>query len=157
MCDDDEMKLALPLFALSALTMAQQPLKEFASSADVVALMAKAKAELKPGQQMLSQRIVGLAPYNANLEYRVAVANASLHEKEAEMFYVIEGSGTVVTGGTLTKETRANAANKSGAGIENGVVREISKGDFVMVPENTPHWFSKINGTLVLMSIHLPK
>ena len=25
-----------------------------------------------------------------------------------------------------------------------------------MVPERTPHWFSKIDGTVVLMSLHLP-
>ena len=35
--------------------------------------------------------------------------------------------------------------------------RTISKGDFVIVPENTPHWFSKIDGTLVLMSLHVPR
>src|SRR5712664_4091101 len=47
------------------------------------------------------QPIVRLAPYNANLEYRVAGVNApaSMHEREAEMFYVVEGSGTLVTGG----------------------------------------------------------
>jgi mannose-6-phosphate isomerase-like protein (cupin superfamily) len=34
--------------------------------------------------------------------------------------------------------------------------RRIAKGDWVMVPERTPHWFSQIEGTLVLMSIHVP-
>jgi len=33
----------------------------------------------------------------------------------------------------------------------------VAKGDFIMVPENTPHWFSAIEGTLTLMSIHLPR
>jgi quercetin dioxygenase-like cupin family protein len=36
-------------------------------------------------------------------------------------------------------------------------LQALAKGDFVIVPENTPHWFSKINGTLVLMSLHLPR
>jgi hypothetical protein len=26
-----------------------------------------------------------------------------------------------------------------------------------MVPEGTPHWFSAIDGTLVLMALHLPR
>ena len=45
----------------------------------------------------------------------------------------------------------------TGTGIEGGESRQIAKGDFIMVPENTPHWFSTINGTLVLMSLHLPR
>jgi mannose-6-phosphate isomerase-like protein (cupin superfamily) len=104
------------------------------------------------------QPIVRLAPYNANLEYRVAGVNApaSVHEREAEMFYVIEGSGTLVTGGTLREEKRTNAENLSGSAIDGGTQHRLAKGDWVMVPEKTAHWFTQIEGTLVLMSIHLP-
>jgi hypothetical protein len=70
--------------------------KLFAGSSDVTAMIAKAKSERKPDQANFIQPIVRLAPYNANLEYRVAGVNApaSVHEREAEMFYVVEGSGT---------------------------------------------------------------
>src|SRR5438046_8695486 len=83
----------------------------FAASADVTAMIAKAKSERKPDQPNFVQPIVQLAPYNANLEYRVAgvAAPASVHEREAEMFYVVEGTGTLVTGGTLKDEKRSNA------------------------------------------------
>jgi len=70
---------------------------------------------------------------------------------------VIEGSGTLVTGGKLVGQTQTNAENWSGTAIEGGVTRPVGKGDFIMVPEKTPHWFSKIDGVLVLMSIHLPR
>ena len=33
---------------------------------------------------------------------------------------------------------------------------DVAKGDFVMVPPGTGHWFSAIDGTLVVMSLHLP-
>ena len=56
----------------------------------------------------------------------------------------------------LTNEKRTNAENLTGTGIEGGQSRHVAKGDFVMVPEHTPHWFSKIDGTVVLMSLHLP-
>jgi mannose-6-phosphate isomerase-like protein (cupin superfamily) len=129
-----------------------------ASSADVTAMIAKAKAERKPDQPNFVQPIVQLAPYNANLEYRAAGVNApaSVHEREAEMFYVVEGSGTLVTGGTLREEKRTNAENLTGSGIEGGTPRRLAKGDWAMVPEKTPHWFTQIDGALVLMSIHLP-
>ena len=131
--------------------------KTFVSSADVSALAAKAKATRKPDQANLVQPLLQLAPYTANLEYRAGVANAAVHEKEAEMFYVVDGAGTLVTGGKLTAENRTNAENLSGSGIEGGQSRHVSKGDFIIVPENTPHWFSAIEGTLTLMSIHLPR
>jgi len=126
------------------------------SASDVTALIAKAKAERKDNQALLAQSMIQLAPYNVSLEYRAAVANAAVHETEAELFYVIDGSATLVTGGKLTNESRTNAANLSGSGIESGVSRRVAKGDFIMVPEGTPHWFSAIDGTVVLMSLHLP-
>ena len=130
----------------------------FASSSDVTAMIAKAKAERKPDQPNFVQPIVQFAPYTANLEHRVAgvKAPASVHEREAEMFYVVEGAGTLVTGGTLREEKRTNAENLTGSGVDGGSTRRIAKGDWVMVPEKTPHWFSQVEGTIVLMSIHLP-
>jgi mannose-6-phosphate isomerase-like protein (cupin superfamily) len=151
---------------LSSAALAQQPAAQsppppamlFAGSADVTAMIAKARSERKPDQPNFVQPIVRLAPYNANLEYRVSGVNApaSVHEREAEMFYVVEGSGTLVTGGTLRDEKRTNAENLSGSAIDGGMSRRLAKGDWVMVPEKAAHWFTQIEGTLVLMSIHLP-
>lgn len=157
--------ISLVLALMAAAVVAQQPapqspdqaMKMFASSADITAMIAKAKNERKEGQGIVSQRILQLAPYNANLEYRASVAAAAVHEREAEMFYVIEGSATMVTGGKLVNETRPNPDNLSGTAIEGGTPRTIAKGDFIIVPENTPHWFSAINGVLVLMSFHVPR
>ena len=156
--------ISLALTAVAATGFAQQPAtpaapKLFASGADVTALVARAKAERKPDQANFAQPILQLAPYNANLEYRVAGinANASIHEKEAEMFVVVEGAGTVVTGGKLVEERRTNPENLSGSGIEGGSRRRVAKGDYIMVPEGVPHWFGEIDGALVLMSIHLPR
>ena len=152
------------LILAAAAALAQQPsgksaapaMKLLSSSADVQALIAKAKGERKEGQATVSLPILQLAPYNANLEYRASVGPAAVHEKEAEMFYVIDGSATMVTGGKLTSETR-NGDNLTGTGIEGGSPRNVAKGDFIIVPENTPHWFSKIDNVIVLMSFHVPR
>jgi mannose-6-phosphate isomerase-like protein (cupin superfamily) len=132
-------------------------MKTFTSSAEITALIAKAKSDRKGDAPLVAERILSLAPYNANLEYRGAVGPAAVHVKEAEMFYVIDGSATLVTGGKLVNETRPNPDNLNGTAIENGTPQNVAKGDFVIVPENTPHWFSAINGTLVLMSLHVPR
>src|SRR5581483_5656254 len=45
--------------------------------------------------------------YTVNVEHRTPLAqDASVHETEAELFYVIDGSATMVTGGKLVGETR---------------------------------------------------
>src|SRR5665647_892476 len=132
------------------------PPKTFMASAEVAALIAQAAAERKDGVPLQSKPIVGLLPYVANLEYRTGVGPAAVHETEAEMFYVIDGSGTLVTGGKLAGETRANSENLRGTGVDGGMARPVAKGDFFIVPEGVPHWYSRINGTLVLMSIHVP-
>lgn len=151
--------LVLTFIAVTAAAQppAAQAVKTFSSSADVAALIAKAKSERKGDAPIVTERILQLAPYNANLEYRGAVGPAAIHEKEAEIFYVIDGSATMVTGGKLVKESRTNAENLTGTGIEGGTPRTIAKGDFIVVPENTAHWFSAINGALVLMSLHVPR
>ena len=152
--------VGLALVLVSSAASAQQPPApspaKAVSAADVAALIAKAKVDRKDTQPLLAQSMIRLDQYNVSLEYRALVANAAVHETEAELFYVVDGSAMLVTGGKLKNETRTNAANLSGTGIDGGVSRHIAKGDFIMVPEGTPHWFSAIDGTVVLMSLHLP-
>lgn len=141
-----------------SLGLAQPPsMQTYISSAEVQKLIANAKKMRKQDQPTYSQPLLVLAPYQASLEYRALVGPAAVHEKEAEMFYVIEGAGTLVTGGKLVNEKRTNAENLSGTAIEGGKSQSMAKGDFAIVPQNTPHWFSEIKGTLVLMSFHVPR
>ena len=129
----------------------------FSSAADVQALLAKAKAERKEGQVMVAEHILSLAPYTANLEYRPIDGAVAVHEKEAEMVYVIDGGGTLTTGGTVVGEKRTSAANLSGTAIDGGTMRTIAKGDFAIIPEGTPHQFKPANGLLVMMTLHVPR
>ena len=144
---------------LASSSMAQQPApaaKTYTSAAEINALIAKAKSERKGDAPIVQENILRLDPYSAGLEYRGAVGPAAVHETEAEFFYVIDGSATMITGGKLTGEKR-NGENLTGTAIEGGTPRTVGKGDFIVVPENTAHWFSKIDGTLVLMSLHVKR
>ena len=146
--------------ALAAPALAQAPaapdLKTYASSADVQALIANAR-KIHKTEPTVSQPILSLAPYRAALEYRTATGPAAVHEKEAELFYVIEGSGTLTTGGKLKDEKRQNPTNLGGTGIDGGQSRTVSKGDFIIVPEGAPHQYTDIKGELILMSLHVPR
>jgi len=136
---------------------AADAMKIFTSAADVQALLAKAKAERKEGQVMSAGHILTLAPYNVNLEYRPVEGAVAVHEKDAEMVYVLDGTGTLTTGGKVVGEKRTNASNLSGTSIDGGTAQAISKGDFAIIPENTPHQFKPANGPLVLMTFHVPR
>jgi mannose-6-phosphate isomerase-like protein (cupin superfamily) len=127
------------------------------TSADLHAAIAKA-GDARP---MTSTRVFTLAgdkPYAVAVEHRMPMPqNASVHETEAELFFLIDGSATMVTGGKLVGETR-NGTNLSGTSIEGGTPTKLNKGDFFMVPEGVPHWFSQIDpGGINVMSVHLPR
>ena len=159
--------VALAVTLVAALALAKQPApqpapqspnptKTFTSAAEATALLAKSKSERKEGQPTVAQPMLELGGYNGHMEYRASVGNAAVHENEAELFYVIDGSATLVTGGKLVNEKRTDAANLNGSAIEGGTPRNIAKGDWILVPENTPHQFNPINGVIVLFSIHMP-
>jgi mannose-6-phosphate isomerase-like protein (cupin superfamily) len=134
------------------------PLKTFVSSTEISGLLAKAKADRKADQPLVVEPILSLAPYRALLEYRPALAPAALHEKDAELMYVLEGQGNIVTGGKLVNENRSNAHNLSGSSIENGHSQAVKQGDYVFVPENTPHQVEPTGGApIILVTLHVPR
>ena len=144
----------------AAMVSAQQPVaKDFSSAADVQAMIAKAQKERKPDQPNFIQPILQAAPYNVNLEYRVQGidTNPNIHDVEAEMVYVVDGAGVLTIGGTLKDERRTNATNRTGSKLEGGTPRRIAKGDYIMIPENTAHSFTQVEGRLVIMSVHVPR
>jgi len=133
----------------------EKPANLFMSASQINDLIEKAKSERKPNQANVLEPMLELGGYDGHLEYRASVGNATLHETEAELFYVIDGSATLTTGGKLVDGKRTDAANLNGSAIEGGTKRNIAKGDWILIPQNTPHWFSPINGVLVLYSMHM--
>ncbi len=90
-------------------------------------------------------------------DYRVGVygvfrpqefpGGANLHPvNTTEIYYMLEGVATLVTGGTLIDETPApTGSSLRGSGIRGGVTRQVTKGDVIIIPGHTPHWFSALS------------
>ena len=85
-------------------------------------------------------------------DYRVGVfgvfrpqevnGKAILHRvNTTEIYYMLEGAGTLVTGGRLVN---ANDTGVRGSAIEGGVSRRVVPGDVVVIPGHTPHWWSEL-------------
>jgi len=76
------------------------------------------------------------------------------HSQITEVYHVISGNGTLVTGGTLDNQKEflpespvvavLNGPSTGGTAIQGGVSRQLGPGDVVIIPPNTPHWFSEI-------------
>jgi mannose-6-phosphate isomerase-like protein (cupin superfamily) len=126
----------------------------YMSAADVAAAVAKL-----PKNPLASVPVFKIGPYNVNVEHRLgapaAVQAASVHDKDAELFYMIDGTATLVTGGKLVEGTK-DGDNWRGKGIEGGKAQKMSKGDFMLVPAGVPHWFTNIDGQITEFSLHLP-
>ena len=134
---------------------AAPPTKLYASSAEVRALVAKAKAEHKAGNTV--ELVVNDEGYPFQLEYRTATTPPSIHPTHAELIEIIEGSCTLITGGKLVgaKPAAPGAMTASGTAIEGGSPRKVAKGDYILVPANTPHQYTEVNG-LIMMTLHMP-
>jgi hypothetical protein len=76
--------------------------------------------------------------------------DAILHEvRTTEVYYMLEGAGTLVTGGRLIDERREGTSTSvRGSRIEGGVTRRVAKGDVVIIPGRTPHWWSDLEGDI---------
>jgi mannose-6-phosphate isomerase-like protein (cupin superfamily) len=82
------------------------------------------------------------------------------HSQITEIYHVIEGHGTLVTGGSMDNlsefpadhpvVTVLNGPTTRGGPIQNGVGRKIGPGDVVIIPPNTPHWFSEITSDQIV-------
>ena len=58
--------------------------------------------------------------------------------------YILEGTATLVTGGTIPdpKPLAPASATLRGKRIDGGISRKVAAGDVVIIPGHTPHWFS---------------
>jgi mannose-6-phosphate isomerase-like protein (cupin superfamily) len=145
--------LAAPAFAQTA----PAPDKTYVPAAEIAAMIARAESDPRAATTVITQPLLQLAPYRPIIHRRMAPAGADIHEKQAEFFFVIRGSGTLTTGGKMVRAAAPAGAPSPPATIEGGTDRNVAQGDFFVVPENTPHQFTAIDGELVLISMHVPR
>ena len=78
---------------------------------------------------------------------------AEIHTLDTDIIYVLQGSATFVTGGTAVDAKEIAPNEIRGSRIEGGVTRRLSKGEVIIVPNNTPHWFKDVNGEFLYYTI----
>ncbi len=133
-------------------------------NADIQATLAKTPTAKVSDQAI---RVVSI-----NDEYNVGVGvvhraktdgrtgGAIEHSQITEIYHVMEGNATLVTGGSIEnpRESPAdsqvvkvlNGPSTGGVSVDGGVSRKIGPGDVVIIPPNTPHWFSEITSDQIV-------
>jgi mannose-6-phosphate isomerase-like protein (cupin superfamily) len=131
---------ALALALLPALAEAQSVAPaDLATAADVRAAVKAMAAEMKPGQGFAYRPLVRAGQTVAALEYWKAPGRPAIHPADAEYAIVLEGAGTLVSGGTMTDPEVTNPGLTQGGRIEGGATRRLAPGDVIMVPAGAPH------------------
>jgi len=124
--------------------------------------------KIPPGGPIGGESFTILPAYHDQLVVRRRIAgpnNASIHATESnggdgqnytEVMEVIDGSGTVMTGGNFVDKNPIYAKKDRTKGITGGVTQEVKAGDFFIIPPGTAHWFSKINGQVTIVETRFP-
>ena len=99
------------------------------------------KASIAAGAEPALAQISNTNQYVITQVHRAKAANAAVHPGWTEVHLILAGSGTFVTGGTL----KTSGTSKS---IEGGTSRKVVKGDVIIVPADSPHQYTTIDGSL---------
>jgi glc operon protein GlcG len=112
------------------------------ANADVKYLKGSAVMEaFKKGMPLVENGL-----YKVHASHRDGPGMAEVHTKDTDVIYVQEGTATLVTGGTVVDGKSTEANEIRGTSIMNGETRTLAKGDVVIVPNGTPHWFKEVGG-----------
>lgn len=94
-----------------------------------------------------------------------APASVAEHDLVGEVYYVLDGAGTLMTGSDLVDKKRRSAdaenvrmLNGPGNGassIRDGVLHELKAGDVIVIPAGTGHVFTQIDDHITYLMVRL--
>jgi glc operon protein GlcG len=129
----------------SAAHLSGEPVK----AASVATLPASTvKAGFNKGSVLLDR-----GDYQVHASRRDGPGKVEVHQLDTDVFYVLEGTATLVTGGKVPDLAPTAPHELRGSRIEGGEVRSIGPGDVVVVPSGTPHWFRDVKAPVLYFAV----
>jgi len=86
--------------------------------------------------------------YKVHASRREAPGEVEIHTRDTDIIYVLTGTATFVTGGTIVGGRETAPEEIRGPSVEGGDTRTLKAGDVVIVPFGTPHWFKAVPGPM---------
>jgi len=75
---------------------------------------------------------------------RTSRGEVEIHDKETDTFHVLEGSATLITGGTMIGGRVSGPGQQRGKDMKGGEAYQLTKGDVIVIPAGIPHWFKEV-------------
>ncbi len=88
--------------------------------------------------------LVEVGDYKIHASRREGPGVAEIHTRDTDIAYVLQGSATLVTGGTAVNGKEIGPEELRGTAIQGGETRQITVGDVVVIPNGVPHWFKEV-------------
>ena len=125
----------------------------FVTAAEAEAVLKEQVAKGVVDQPIQLSEVLGGKASVASLHRAKPEVNALIHNDVTETYYIVKGSGTIVTGGTLgspkpTDLTRVNAGMSQTGTRQGGTPRRVGPGDIIIIPAGTPHSFSELDSPI---------
>jgi mannose-6-phosphate isomerase-like protein (cupin superfamily) len=89
--------------------------------------------------------------------HRQAPGQVEVHDTETDIFYIVEGTATIVTGGTMVGGKQTARGQHRGTDIKGGETRQLQKGDVMVIPAGIPHWFKEVSPTINYFTVKVLK
>lgn len=91
------------------------------------------------GEGSASEILKQYTRHNIQLSVRLRSGDAELHESFADIFFVLDGYATLVSGGIIRAPQTVAPGEIRGAAVEGGHRRELRSGDIAHIPAGTSH------------------
>jgi quercetin dioxygenase-like cupin family protein len=141
----------LLILTFSAGSAAQNTTSGGVAPAGIYANHEKVAAALAKGAPLIDNPNTPAA-IKVSGSHREKAGVVEVHEKETDIFYVSDGEATLIAGGTRV-EAKTSTANRQ-YDIEDGKTFHLTKGDIMVIPAGSPHWFKEVPKSI---SYHLVK
>ena len=89
--------------------------------------------------------------------HREVPGQVELHDKETDVIYIIDGAATFVAGGTMIDGAVSRPGQWLGKDIKGGEEHRLVKGDMILVPAGTPHWFKSVSPQVTYYVVKIVK
>lgn len=91
------------------------------------------------------------------LAFRDLDGKAELHQHFGDVFVVLQGTATLVTGGTIASPMTTAPGEIRGTSIEQGTRKKLQEGDIAHIPPGVPHQLVlDAGGTFTYFVVKIP-
>jgi mannose-6-phosphate isomerase-like protein (cupin superfamily) len=154
--------LMLPLIVAVLAQAPTQGASTFISAEEIAKTLKESTANNVVDQPIKAMDIATPSGHRASLALlrrTKAETTALVHDRVTEIYEITEGSGTLVTGGTLdnatpTDLTRLNAGPSRTGTHRGGESRHVGPHDVIIVPAGTAHRFSALDGPVITYLVY---